>query len=140
MFTVLTGVSKLATGSMKTILAITGAVAVLGTVIGLLASFTDTSAALKAAGAMSILLVSLSAAFVLMGKMQAPSGKAVLALGGIALVVSGLSLVLGWLENQGFGVSIENAIALSTLVLALSGALMILAGVGAVWQAAAIGV
>ena len=130
MFTVLTGVSKLAMGSMKTILAITGAVAVLGTVIGLLASFTDTNAALKAAGAMSILLVSLSAAFVLMGKMQAPSGKAVLALGKIALVVSGLSLVLGWLENQGFGVSIENAIALSTLILALSGATVILSKLG----------
>lgn len=130
MFTVLTGVSKLATGNMKTILAITGAVAVLGTVIGLLASFTDTNAALKASGAMSILLVSLSAAFVLMGKMQAPSCKAVLALGKIVLVVSGLSLVLGWLENQGFGVSIENAIALSTLILALSGATVILSKLG----------
>lgn len=130
MFTVLTGVSKLATGSMKTILAMTGAVAVLGTVIGLLASFTDTSAALKAAGAMSLLMVSLSAAFAIIGKMQAPSGKAVLALGEIALVVSGLSLVLGWLENQGFGVSIVNAIALSTLVLALSGATAILSKLG----------
>lgn len=130
MFTLLTGISKLATGSVKTILAITAAVAVLGTMIGLLASFTDTNAALKAAGAMSILLVSLSAAFVLMGTMQAPSGKAVLALGEIALVVSGLSLVLGWLENQGFGVSIENAIALSTLVLALSGATLILSKIG----------
>lgn len=139
MFTLLTGVSKLATGSMKTILAITGAVVVLGTVIGLLASFTDTNAALKAAGAMSILLVSLSAAFVLMGKMQAPSGKAVLALGEIALVVSGLSLVLGWLENQGFGVSIENAIALSTLVLALSGATLILSKIGGSISGAAMG-
>lgn len=139
MFTLLTGISKLATGSMKTILAITGAVAVLGTVIGLLASFTDTSAALKAAGAMSILLVSLSAAFALMDKMQAPSMAALASLTGMTLIISGLSIVLGWLEKQGFSVSIENAIALSTLVLALSGALMILAGVGAVWQAAAIG-
>ena len=126
MFTVLTGVSKLATGSMKTILAITGAVAVLGTVIGLLASFTDTSAALKAVGAMSLLMVSLSAAFAIIGKLQAPSLKAIKALGAIVLVVSALSFIIGWLENQGFGVSIENAIALSTLVLALSGATVIL--------------
>lgn len=139
MFTLLTGISKLATGSVKTILAITAAVAVLGTMIGLLASFTDTNAALKAAGAISILLVSLSAAFALMGKMQAPSMAALASLTGMTLIISGLSIVLGWLEKQGFSVSIENAIALSTLVLALSGALMILAGVGAVWQAAAIG-
>ena len=139
MFTLLTGISKLATGSVKTILAITAAVAVLGTMIGLLASLTDTNAALKAAGAISILLVSLSAAFALMGKMQAPSMAALASLTGMTLIISGLSIVLGWLEKQGFSVSIENAIALSTLVLALSGALMILAGVGAVWQAAAIG-
>lgn len=130
MFTVLTGVSKLATGSMKTILAITGSVAVLGTVIGLLASFTDTSAALKAAESMSLLIVSLSAAFLLMGKMQEPSLKAIVSLGAISLVVSALSFVIGWLENQGFGVSLENAVALSTLVLALSGATVILSKLG----------
>lgn len=126
MFTLLTGVSKLAAGSMKTILAMTGAVAVLGTVIGLLASFTDTSAALKAAGAMSLLMVSLSAAFAIIGKAQAPTLKAIGTILLIAAVVSALSLVIGGLESLGLSVSIENAIALSTLVLALSGVTVIL--------------
>lgn len=132
MFTVLTGVSKLATGSMKTILAMTGAVAVLGTVIGLLASFTDTSAALKAAGAMSLLMVSLSAAFAIIGKTEASSSKVLLALGKIVLVVSLLSIVIGGLESFGLSVSIENAIALSVLAITLSGALLILSKVGPV--------
>lgn len=130
MFTVLTGVSKLATGSMKTILAITGSVAVLGTVIGLLASFTDTSAALKAAESMSLLIVSLSAAFLLIGKVGDVSVGAIGALAGIALVTSGIAAIIGWLESLGLSVSIENAIALSTLVLALSGATVILSKLG----------
>lgn len=136
MFTILTGVSKLATGSMKTILAITGAVAVLGTVIGLLASFTDTSAALKAAESMSLLILSLSAAFLLISKTGDVSVGAIGALAGIALVTSGIAAIIGWLESAGLSVSIENAASLSILAVALSGALMILSAVGAVAKAA----
>lgn len=139
MFSVLTYISKYAGGALKTLITITLALGALAGVIYLVAQLPCENA-IAAAASLSILLLSLSAAFVICGLAGSLSKNAIVSLG---IMIVALGLIAGiFAIMQHFNVqpSIEVAKALSILLLTMSGALLILAGVGAVAPYALAGV
>ena len=126
---------------IATLAVMAGVVALLGVVIGLLASSVDPVSAIGSAVALSTLLLALSAAIVILGTVRKVSTKALVAIGVMTLVVAGLALILKYITNdlhpeQALGV----AISLSTLILALSTACILLGVAGLFGAAAFVGI
>ena len=112
----------------------------LGIVIGVL-STCDPTGVLASAGAMSGMVIALSAACVVLGLAAPVAGMALATAGVMTLVVGALAVIIGLLSNNCDPKSaLPVAAALSVLILSLSAACVVLAGVGALGPAAFIGI
>lgn len=133
MFAIMTASTKLTKDiSIAPILAIAGAVAILGGIITLVGNLPVQNA-LAAAGSISLLLGVMTASLALLSIVPSLSGGTVIvALGSMELAVAGIAVILGVMSKLNVAPSLETAQALSTLLLAMSAACVILAGVSAV--------
>lgn len=104
-------------------------VAELAVILGLLAYF-DVEPALKTAGSLSLLLIAMSAALVIASMAGPTAASATGALMLMGIVVAELAIVLGLLAYFNVEPSMATVAALSTMLLAMSGALVILNFVG----------
>lgn len=127
------------TTSLATLIVMTVAVGLLAGIIYLLTEFTDVNAAITAASAISVLLLSLSASMFIISKAGTVSPMALVTLGIMGLVVGELGVILGLLAKYDMAPSIETAVAISILMASLSAICLILAAVGPVAVQAIIG-
>ena len=139
MFALLVKASDMITTSMGALIVLTAAIGMIGGILYLLAQLPMESA-LGAATALSTLLVAMSVALMILNNVQTVTPMALLALGAMVAAMGLIAVVLGLMQTFNIQPSLETALALSTLLLALSGALLILAGVGAVAPCALAGV
>lgn len=115
---------------------------VVGALAGILAGMSalNVQSAIQNAGALSILLTSLSASLLLLSKAGTIAPGAYGALAVMLAVTTGVAAILGVMSALDVDASIETAGAISLLLLSLSGACLILSGVGATGPAAFIGI
>ena len=122
------------TGMLGTVL-VFGIVAV---VLEYLSSMNVTNS-IETAVSLSVLMIALSAAMAIMGLAKDVSMKAIGALAIMAIITAGLGALLGYLSSMDMTVSIETAVSLSVLMIALSASCLILAALGPLAEAAIIG-
>ena len=132
-FTGLIAVTKLAKNSKqmnKTLLIMTGVVAILGGLIAGL-SLLKPEAVLASSGALSLLLTSFSVSMVILGKTGRISTTVVPTLVPMMLVMAGLTALLAGLSLLKPEAVLASAASLSTTLIAFSAAIVILSKVGA---------
>lgn len=131
-----TGLAKKAQASIVVmVLAVAALAGILAALSGL-----DSQNFLANATALSELLLDLSASMVIIGKTGTISKTALAALGVMTLVVAALAGILGLMSYLDVGASLETAASLSLLLVSLSGACLLLSGVGAAGSAAFVGI
>lgn len=114
-------------------------VGILGIVLYALGSLPIQSTLAAAAG-LSILLIAMSAALKILSTISSVSVLALAGMAVLTLVVAGLAGILYLVRDLNPESSIATAIAMSTLLLAMSASLVILGAVGAMGPAAFIGI
>ena len=122
----------------KNLIVMTAVVGALAGILYLL-QFGDIDASLKSAEALSVLLVALTAAVAVLSKAGRVGKSAYAAVGTMTLVLAGVAVILGVMKHFEIDASIEQAAALSTLLIGLSTAALILSKVGVFGGAAAKG-
>ena len=138
MFALIISQGKHATGSLGTLIVMTTAIAVLAGAITLLSTVAPENA-LQSALAMSTVMLAMSYALSITGKMGDHAMKAVGVLAVVGLVVGEIAIILGLMNYFDVEPSIETAVSLSILLLSLSAACTILAAVGPVATMALVG-
>ena len=123
----------------KTLVPLLGVVAALSIVITALSKINPKSS-ISSAAALSTLLLSLTGALAIISAIKTSSLKGIGALALLGLVVGELAVVLGLMSHFNVKNAIENVKALSTLLLVMSGVLVVLSVVGLMGTAAYIGV
>lgn len=137
--TLLGAAGKVSASVKKALLPMLGVVAGLALILGLMSAF-DVEASIPTAIALGILLNALAAAMVILKFAGKASMGAVATMAVMALVVGELALILGLMSYFDVNPSMETALALSTLLLSLSAALVIISTVGPLAGAAIGGV
>ena len=127
------------TKAMGTLIVLTVAIGVLTAALMLVAQL-PVEKALASAGALSILLLAMSVSLSIISKLGPTAMLGVGALALLGLVVGELGIILGLMSHFNVEPSMETVKALSTMLLAMSGALVILSVVGAMGPAAFIGI
>lgn len=118
----------------------TGVVAILGVIL-IIMSALNVSNAVENATALSLLLIALSASIAILSNFGGDiSKKAIIAAGGMSVVLALLGLVLAEMTALNVSNAIENAAALSLLIVSLSYACKLLGPIGALGGKAFIGV
>ena len=125
--------------SVKNLVIMTGAIALIAGIIYLLTSLPIESS-LSAAGSLSILLLSLTASVTIISKISTVASKAMLATGLMVLIIGALAGILYLLKDLPIESTLGTASALSMLLLSLSAACGVLTLVGLGGPAALIGV
>ena len=97
---------------------------------------SDTKGAIEAAESLSILLIALAAACLLVSFAGSSAAAAIGPMAALVLVVAGLAAVLALLTALDINASIETVGAIAVLLLSLSVACLLMAGVGAAGAAA----
>lgn len=138
MFALISGVSGRTDQYISTIIAMTAVVGALAGILYLL-QFGNIDASIKNADALSVLLVTLTAAVAVLSKAGRVGKSAYAAIGVMTLVLVGVAAILGAMKHFEVDASIEQAAALSTLLIGLSTAALILSKVGVFGGAAAKG-
>lgn len=129
MFAAMVAASSLAKKANGTIILMTAVVGALAGILWALDELeVDTS--IQTAGALSILMGSLSASMLILSNVKTVSGSALLALGGVELALLALGGVLWVLEEMDVNPSIETALSLSILMGALTGVCVVLSTMG----------
>lgn len=119
--------------------ALTIVVALLGLVLAMMSAL-DTQNAIVNATALSILLGVMTAALLLLQFVGPTALLGIVSLGALTIVIGLLGLVLAMMSKLDTQNAIVNATALSILLVSMSAALVVLAGVGLMGPAALIGV
>lgn len=132
----LNGVEKI-TGKLILMM---GIVVLLGGIVAALSFIPNVGTALQASAAIAILMTSMAVSLRLISTIGPTATTAIGALAIMGLVVAELAVILGLMAHFNVAPSIETAASLSILLLAMSGACLILAGVGAAGPAAYIGI
>lgn len=117
-----------------------GIVVLLGGIVAALSFIPNAEAALQVSTAIALLMASMAVSLQLISNI---GPKAMAGIGSIALlglVVAELGVILGLMAHFDVNPTIETASALSIMLLAMSGACLILAGVGATGPAAFVGI
>ena len=123
-----------------------GTLALMGLVVSELAiilgvmNALEVEAAIPTAVALGLLLNAMAAAMLILSLAKGASAASIGTLACMGLVVGELAVILGLMAHFNVEPSIETAVALSTLLLAMSAALVILGAVGAKRKAAFIGI
>ena len=131
MFALIEAASKNVTKSMSTIIAMSAAIAILAGCLYLVAQL-PVAQSLAAAASLSLLMTTISAALVIVSKVKTVTPNALVALAAMIAALGLIGLVLGLMQAFNITPSIETAAALSLLLISLSAACLILAGVGSV--------
>ena len=139
MFAIIELSSSSIKGSVGTLIVMTIAVGLMGGIIYLLAGLPIEST-LSAAASLSLLLLSLSVSMAIMSSVGSVSLGAIGAIAALTIVVAALGGILILLSQYDLSSAMNNVIALSTLLLAMSGVCVILAAVGTMGPAAFIGI
>lgn len=132
----LSGVEKI-TGKLILMM---GIVVLLGGIVAALSFIPNVGAALQASAAIAILMTSMAISLRLISNIGPNATTAIGALAIMGLVVVELAVILGLMAHFNVAPSIETVASLSILLLAMSGACLILAGVGATGPAAFVGI
>ena len=128
------------TGNLaKSLLPLVGIVGLLGGILFVMSKL-DTKKAITNAAGLSMLLLSLTASLVVASLIGSTAMAGIGALALMTLIVAGLAGVLAAMSHFDVVPSMETAKSLSTLLLAMSGALVILGVVGLLGPAAFIGI
>lgn len=138
MFALVEAASKNVTKSFKTIAVMSAAIALLSGCLYLVAQL-PVAQSLAAAASLSLLLTALSVSLVIVSKVQTVTPNALGALAAMIAALGLIGLVLGLMQAFNVTPSLETAAALSLLLISLSAACLILAGVGSVAPAALAG-
>lgn len=125
--------------SMSSIITMTMVVGLLAGIIALLAT-TNADLALESAASMSVLLLSMSAAMAILNTVNGVSAGALVGIGVMTSVVAALGGILYLLRDLPVESSLATTASLSTLLLAMSAACLILIPVGAAGSAALVGI
>ena len=129
MFAGLIAVTKLSKNTkqmIRTLAVMAGVTLILAGIVVALSYIPNADAALKNVAALSVLMLSFSAAMLIIKQMNNRKKFPIEALGQMLLVVAGLALILGAMSALNVEASISTAIALSTVLLAMSAAMVIL--------------
>ena len=118
-----------ANGAMKELIAISAAISVVGVILYALSGLNP-EAVLSSAGALSTVLLSISAALVVLDNIGHISAGALGATAILTLIVAALGGVMGLLEQFDMAPSIDTATALSTMLISMSAALVVLSALG----------
>ena len=138
-FVILGQAKKIDKSVMSNMLVMSGVVAILGTILGVMDAL-NVEGSIQTAISLGILLNAMVAAMIVLGLAKGADAKAIGYMALMGLVVAELAAILGVMDKLGVEASIPTAIALSTLLIAMSGALVILGLVGAMGAAAFIGI
>ena len=111
----------------------------LAVILGIMSAL-KVNANLETAGSLAILLLSLAGACAILSLTGPAANGALVAMYALTGVVFGLAAVLAYINKMEITANLETVASLSVLLLALSGACVILSGVGAVGGPALIGV
>lgn len=139
MFALIELAGSKAKGSIAMIATMVIAVAALAGILGVMSAL-QVENALPNALALSALLLSLSVSMAIIGKVGTISAKALISVGVMTLVVAALAGILYLIRDLNPESSIENAEALSILLLSLSASCGILAAVGLAGTAGFVGI
>lgn len=134
-----TGQIKNTDGAMKVLLQISLVVLLLVGVLGVIQTL-NIEGNMGAVASISVLLVSMAASLALLGNTKNVSLKAVGAMALMGLVVAELAVVMKAMDKLDIDVSTKTVAQLSALLLAMSGALVILTVVGIGGAAAFVGI
>lgn len=93
-------------------------------------SALDVQASIQTAGALSILLLAMSASLAIISKFGKGSYSSIVALALIGAVVAEIAIILGLMSKFDMNASMENVKALSALLLVMSGVLVVLSLLG----------
>ena len=129
MFALMETCAKSATGSIGSLIVMTLAIGALGGILYLLSGLPVESV-LGASAGLSILMLSLSTSFAIIGSTSAMAASAMPALVIMVGAVAFLAVILGILSALDAQPSIGTALALSVLLLAMSGVCIILGALG----------
>ena len=124
--------------SVRSLVALSVAIGILGTVLFLLAGL-PIEQTIGASAALSTLLLSMAASLAILQTVKTVSVGALAGLAAMVVAVGLIAVILGVMQSLNVQPSMETALALSTLLLAMSAVSLILAGVGAVAPAAIAG-
>ena len=111
----------------------------LAVILGIMSAL-KINANLETVGSLAILLLSLAGACAILSLTGPAANGALVAMYALTGVVFGLAAVLAYINKMEITANLETVASLSVLLLALSGACVILSGVGAVGKPALIGV
>ena len=139
MFSLMEVAASKAKDSMGSIIAMTAAIAVIGTAIYLLAGL-PVEATLGSAAALSVLLSSLAASCVILGLAGKIAPSALVSAGVMTLIVGALAFIIYKLTSTDIGSTLGIAASLSILLLSLSASCAILALAGSFGLAALAGI
>ena len=139
MFALIVEASSDLQGSLGSLIVMTIAVGLIGGLIYALSGLPIESV-LGSAAALSVVLLSMSAAMFIASKAGPTALAGVKALAVLGLVVAGLALILGLMSKFDVQPSIETALALSILLTSMSASLILLGVVGLMGPAAFIGI
>ena len=139
MFALVEKMASNVSGAMGSIIAMSVAIGLLSGVLYVLSGI-PAETLIPTAVALSTLLLAMSGALAILSKIQGVSASAIGSMALLGLVVAELGVILGLMSYFNVQPSIETAMALSTLLLAMSGALAILTLVGLGGPAAFIGI
>lgn len=114
---------------MKSLIAMMAAFALVATAIGIL-SVLDPKGVLASGTALSILMLSIAGAMKIMSSVKNVSTDAYIALGAVVLALGAVAVILGLMSKWDVEPSIETALSLSILLVALADVTLILSRVG----------
>ena len=132
-------VSKFASASMGTIVTMVAAIGLMAVAIKMVGEIKG-EGAIKAVVSISTLMIAMTTVMAILNNIKTVSPMALAALAVVTLVVGGIALILNMLKDMKPENSISVATSLSTLLLAMSAACLILAGVGSTGPAAFVGI
>lgn len=126
---IISKVQTVSASAIGALYAISGVVAILAIILGAMAAL-DVQGSITTAVALSTLLLAMSAALVILSGIQSVSASAIGALYAISGVVAILGVILGVMSHFDVAPSIETALSLSILLVAMSAVTGILALIG----------
>ena len=135
---IMSTVKTISKGALSGIIILTAVMAAIAAILGIMDAL-NVQASIPNALAISTLLLAMSAACVILGTIKTLSPAASAAMLALTLVVAGIAAILGIMDALDIQASIPNALAISTLLLAMAAATAILSAIGLISGAAMAG-
>ena len=135
MFALMTAMTKFATKSLMTLITITAVIAALAGVLALLSGL-DTGSVLASSGALSALLLSMSASMLIVSKMGSVATKGLLSIAAMTAIVAVLAVMLKLMSNMDPNSTLANVTAIMTLLIGMTAVLGVLTLIGSMGSAA----